>query len=177
MRQKKLLKTDISEEDAVKFLENRGYSVLKEDLKCIEKIPNIIEYFYSELNKLYSTLGYEEVVVIRSKIDEKEINKYIKNNLQIGVTKKQAICNLISILKLFFKYYSELGLEKPITNLKFLLTDGSWILDKIRTVHRSKIEQFRESIEMQEWRNRLYEQEDDILLKLREKRHKELLKQ
>lgn len=176
MIQKSLIKNKVLDEaKSIKFLESKGYTVLKEEDLDKNTIPNIILYFYKNLNDIYSKFGYEGSVVINEKPDRNAIQKYIIKNKKLGVTKQQSIENLKGVIDLFFKYYKELKLTAPPANLRFLLTDGAWILNKLKAIHKNAIEKYRESPEMETWRNRLYESEDDTIRKLRETRHKELL--
>jgi hypothetical protein len=165
----------ITIERAKKFLEDNGYSVTKEDSEEAPTMKGIISDFYKKLTKLYKKLKYLEVLAIRESSDYTALRKYIKKNEELGISRKDALKDLRIVLDLFFNNYLELKLTTPISNLRFLLSDGSWIFDKLRTIQRRKIEVFENSYEAEEWFNRLCESEDDIITELRERRHRELL--
>ena len=176
MKQKSLVQTNkLTVSEAKKFLENKGFSVTKKQRLDKESIDGILNNFYSNLNKLYNRLGFLESYAVNEKTDRRAIEDYLQNNLLIGVDNKQALSNLDASISLFFEFYDDLRLKEPISNIRFLLKEGSWIINKLRGIYKQKVEKYRESYEMEEWRNRLYESEDAKIEQLREQRHKELL--
>lgn len=174
MKQNKLV-DNLTIEKAIDFLKSKGYSTLKEEDENTKSITLIINTFYSKLSVLYKKLGYDSVIVTPSKTDTLILKKFIESNKQLGIKKEKALDNIETLLNLFFKYYSELGLDNPITNIRFLFKEGFWIIDKVRIIHQKKMEEYRDSFEMEQWFNGLCEQEDDIIRKLRDQRHKEFL--
>jgi hypothetical protein len=164
-----------TEEQAIKFLEDRGFTIIKEGINELSTLTSIVDLFYINLNRLYKDLKYEAVVTGSNKADINAVSKYVKKCNKLGITKKKALDVLSSTLDLYFKYYNEIGLTEPAGNLRFLLCEGSWIFNKIGSIHKHKMEEYKDSMEMEQWRDGLYNQDDDIMLKLREQRHQELL--
>lgn len=176
MKQKTLLNKEITLKEAKELLEKNGFYVTKIG-RYGKSISSLISFYYTSLNEVYRKLGYEELFISNDKIDQKALQEYLNRNEAANINRKQALINLKTILDLFFKYYEDLHLDKPITNLRFLLTDGSWILNKIRILHKEKIKDYEDSGEMDRWFDGLCEEEDDKIIKLREQRHLQILGQ
>jgi hypothetical protein len=162
----------IPEEDMVEYLQQQGFVVYKPP-EVGNKIANeqIINLFYL---KLYEVLKI--TVPYNDKQELQAIIRYQKKASKIGVTKYKANEHLSFLINYLFDNLEELNLTQVPNSIEFLLNAGSWMVKRILDIYSKKLSSYEDSIEVQLYKQRIYEYEDDKLETLRQERHKKLLK-
>jgi hypothetical protein len=178
MTQDKLISINITEKDAIKLLKDLGYSVsLPKSANTKVTNQDVIDFFYLELSKVAG-----EKHSITSRLNEKKelnaVRRFQEKAAKEDKNKLEANEILIDLISLVFEYYSELGLKDPPYSLNFLISEnGYWIVNKALKAHRDAVDNFEESEEAENYKRELYNDMDgdEVFIKLREARHKELL--
>lgn len=179
--QKTLFTTAEQEEEqkAIALLQQKGYVVFKDEFFVQEtkRAVDLCNLFYANLKKKLGALEFS-LVSIDDAEDKKAIKRYLDKAHRLGVKKKEAIEYLDHSIKLFFEYYDSIGLTRPITSLSFLLSkNGLWIFQKVHTLHTQNIRTFENSREVEQYKEALYEVEDERFKKIQQERHESLLKE
>ena len=162
----------IPEEDMVDYLQEQGYVVYK-SLEQGDKISNeqILNLFYLKL--------YEVLKVPTPYNDKQELQaiiRYQRKSSRIGITKFKANEHLAFLISYLFDNLEELNLTQVPSSIEFLLNSGSWMIKKLLDLYSKRLNNYEDSIEVQLYKQRIYEQEDEALEALRKERHKQLLK-
>jgi len=180
--QDSLIKTKkvLREEEAVKLLEGLGYSVVAGETKTSLVITNqnVIDFFYGRLSEVA-----DDSTVISNRLSEnrelKAVKKFQEKALKENLSKNSANESLMDLIDLVFTYYDALNLNDPPYSISFLVSEkGSWIFTKALKAHKDAVESYEDSEEAEEYKRAKYNDmdEDETFKKLRELRHKELLK-
>lgn len=157
MIQKSLIqKNGFTAEDAIKFLESKGYVVIppKKNSKIISK-TDIIEFFYKNLGEKV-TKGTILASQMNDKSDREAIDSFQEKAKSFGMSQYEANKYLMEALGLFFRYYGELGLTQDVVNLWFVLNKGSWILSKAEQIHLRKLSEYEDSDAVKQWKEEIY---------------------
>jgi len=181
----KLVNSNISIKDAIKFLEDQDYIVVKRERSFKEYSDGYtIKYFYNKLAELESRHNLcqseiQNLIISRDKEDKKalkEFNKKLlnKDNSLSNVEINTYICRCLDLL---VKYYVDMKLTSCPSSLSFLLSDkGSWIFKKLKDVHHQKMLEFELSEEVVKYKESVYnDDQDKEFQSLQSKRHKDLL--
>ncbi len=148
MIQKSLLsrgkaKSGLTEREAIKFLEDRGYVVHKllEGREEVSK-ADIIFHFYSQL-KANVNVNEALLLNIDDPNDGKAIERFKNKARRLNIKSNDAYKHLFDLISLFFKYYSKLGLRTPPKNLSFLLSQP-WIIEKAIKLNKQELDKLAE---------------------------------
>ena len=178
MIQKKLIseQDSLTEQEAMSFLERKGYLIVKSD-KNSGNTSNqeIVDYFYIQMKEL---VGSDRAcfLQIKNSTELEAIQRFQSKAKRLAIGKKEANAYILNTLKLYFKYINELSLNNIPDSITFLLSkDGSWIFSNVLKLHKKKIQEYENSEEASNYKEMLYNTEDDILEKLREERYKKIL--
>lgn len=176
MIQKSLTKKlTVTVDEAIKFLESKGYHVEKYDGSIPRLQAQIIKDFYTGLR---TQIGDKRLAFlnVQDKEDSKAIDRFLKKSSQLGIPKTNALNYLHEVVKLLFVEYNNLGLTQPPTSLTFLLShNGNWIIDKLQVILDNRVRDYDQTPEAVAYKESLYEIEDDKFLDLQKERHSKLL--
>lgn len=168
----------IKEQEAVSFLRQLGYTIIEPEASTSKLSPAaVVEFYYSELFKILKDVHTPEMYSPNKDRDIKEIIKYQNKAVRLGLTKVDSLKTLVKAVKVFFKYFNELGIRKELITLGFLLSSkGSWIFSKATELHKSKIKEFEEGLEGKKYRDEIETTECDRFYQLINDRLEEITK-
>lgn len=109
------------EEEAITFLRDRGYRVVKEeypDGKGVSTVSDLVHFFYAR--RRYHNPYRKFPESIDSVKDKTYIGGFVKARQKLGLDRKTAIKECAQIIDALFKYESLLCLETPILSPRIL---------------------------------------------------------
>lgn len=131
------------EEEAIMFLQDRGYRVMKveyPDHEGITTMRKLVEYFYAR------RFFYNPNRKYPASIDWKKDNLYasdlVRSRQKLGLNKKNAIREAAALIDALFKYEEFLKLREPINHLT-ILTSRS-IMDRICNYMNEEVSEVEE---------------------------------
>jgi hypothetical protein len=110
-----------NEEDAISFLQERGYRVVKVDDydgRSITSIPQLVQFFYARRRYYNPERKYPESMDNTN--DRIFIGGFVQSRKKLGLDKKTAIKECTQIIEAMFKYENLLKLETPILSPRIL---------------------------------------------------------
>lgn len=184
MIQKSLISKNTRAEDekrAVLLLKSLGYEVIQPKKKKVfeekAKQLEVVKLFY---NLLKDKIGDQGILfnVTNEKEDEEMLQRYLVKADRLGINIKTALEYLEEAIKFLFKEIDLLGLKTVPQNFSFLLSkNGNWILSKIRILKQKQKESFEFSEQAENYKELIYDTEDERLEVLRKERYNKLFKE
>ena len=163
----------LSVPEAIKFLENSGYLVIKDDIPTISN-KDLLDSFYRQL-KIHLPDEALFLAQANQTSDLQAIEKFQQKAKKLGIKKSEANNMLANAIAYVFTNLEDLGLYDLPKSLSFLTTSGSWIFKKSLEIAQKKRIMYEESPEAQMYLDSLYEIEDEAYQDLKAKKTKQLL--
>jgi len=118
------------EDEAVRFLRERGYRVIKEEYpegSCVTTIPQLVQFFYARRRFYNPDRKFPESIDMVS--DRTYIGGFVKSREKLGLNRKTAVKECAQIIDALFKYEDLLGLKEPVISPRVL--NVRWLMDKV----------------------------------------------
>jgi len=169
------IKQKVTEKEARKFLEEKGYVVTspEQNQKHKTSSKDLITLYYKLLNKYHKDENLVLKYIPSTSQDKEDLNSldrfYLKGE-KLGHSRDSLIEGLQNSTESLFQHAKELNINPPPTFSFLLERKYSWIFSAI-----SKIENKKKSREVEKLLDIAYNNDDPVLLKLREEREKMLL--
>lgn len=164
----------ISDSALLQELEQRGYRAFKEDSYKDVTPQKIVDLFYNQLGEKCGPFK-DYAVVAAGDADLKAIQRYVAKAQRKGVSKADSMRYLHDSIKLFYKYYEDLGLHSQVTSITFLLGKGSWLFSKALALHKAEMLKYELSPAVREYKESLYDDLDDRFEELQQAVHKKYI--
>lgn len=153
--------TDISlyltEKEAIEYLKEKGYRVLKVDFPEVEYITTVkslVEHFYAR--RRYYNEKRKYPLSIDYKEDTKKVVSFVKSREKLGLKRKDAVKEAALLIDAMFKFEEQLHLKEPILSLGILSSRP--FMDRVAAMANGEVDsanQFDNDLSAKEF-NELY---------------------
>lgn len=157
--------------DAIKKLESLGYTILKPDLDFSEELK-ILRNYNLKLTKKFKN---SDLAVLLNEDEDLSAIKKFQNKAKLqGKSKKEINESLNECFNSIIDNYENLKIN-GILSIKFLLSKhGSWVFQKLNNLNLQAKNSYKDSSQYQEFLDSECSKDDEYLIKLREKRFKQI---